>query len=86
MSPRLNECDDQDQITQRQNAQRQVADLLRELIASSGRTQADVARTAGITPQDLSSIVRGKRNISVRMLADLFYALGYELVIIPADL
>lgn len=47
--------------------------------ARTGRTQADVARAAGIPPTVLSAYERGRREPSFAAVAHLVEVLGYRL-------
>ncbi len=55
--------------------------LIRAEIVASGRTQADVAEAAGITPKHMSQIVQGKVGASLDVVDRLLGAVGRELVL-----
>jgi transcriptional regulator with XRE-family HTH domain len=59
------------------------ADRLREQL---GITRTELARRLGTTKGNVTQILRGDRNLSLRKLSDLFYALECSAAVLPAPL
>ncbi len=57
----------------------QAHTLMTEVVLLSGRTQADIAARMGITQAGLSRLLRRPGNPTVKTLARLYAACGYEL-------
>ncbi|MGE3850573.1 MAG: helix-turn-helix domain-containing protein [Planctomycetota bacterium] len=61
-------------------AQLVSAELLAKLLDKEGVSQRELAQRAGKNPSELSRIMSGTRNVTVRTLGEYLYHLGYELV------
>ena len=58
-------------------------DRMRE---NAGITRTELARRLGVTKGNVTQILRGDRNLSLRKLSDLFVALGYSVAVLPVSI
>ena len=58
-------------------------DRMRE---NAGITRTELARRLGVTKGNVTQILGGNRNLSLRKLSDLFFALGHGVAVLPASL
>jgi len=56
-----------------------ASELIAHALETSGMTQADLARKLNVSPSEITSRLRGERNITVSSLAKTLHALGQEL-------
>jgi transcriptional regulator with XRE-family HTH domain len=56
-----------------------ISELLTEALEKRGITQADLCERLGVKPSEISQRLSGRRNLTLRSLADMLYELGYEL-------
>lgn len=59
----------------------EARDLLRQTMEHAGVSRYALAQTAGITRQQVGGFLNGTHGISLPMLARMFEALGYRLVL-----
>ncbi|HEV7918692.1 MAG TPA: helix-turn-helix transcriptional regulator [Solirubrobacterales bacterium] len=62
---------------------RAAGDLIRQLRSSSGMSQAELARRAGLTRSVMNAYERGNRQPGVDALARIVAAAGMELMVAP---
>ncbi len=58
-------------------------DRMREEI---GITRTELARRLGVTKGNVTQILGGNRNLSLRKISDLFFALGHSVTVSPGSL
>ncbi|WP_040838836.1 helix-turn-helix domain-containing protein [Nocardia brevicatena] len=56
-----------------------ATELVHEAIAESGLSKKDLAKLIGVRPSEISQRLSGHRNLTLRSLARMMHALGYEL-------
>jgi transcriptional regulator with XRE-family HTH domain len=56
-----------------------LAEAIRQAVAASGRTQADIAAQAKVSAPELSRFIRGERSMNSRAVERLCEVLGLEL-------
>jgi transcriptional regulator with XRE-family HTH domain len=65
----------------------EATELVHELLNATGATKADLAERLGTTRGYVTQVLNGTRNMTLRTLADLGFALGYRVTMsaVPLD-
>lgn len=56
----------------------EVTELLAQVLADQGRSKADLARALGTSRANITKMLNGSTNLTLRTVARLAYALGYR--------
>jgi transcriptional regulator with XRE-family HTH domain len=56
----------------------EVTERIAEAMEERGVTQAELASRLGVSPSEISMRLRGTRNLTLRTVADMFDALGFD--------
>jgi transcriptional regulator with XRE-family HTH domain len=56
----------------------EATERIAEAMVERNVTQAELARRLGVTPSEISMRLRGTRNLTLRTVADMIGALGYD--------
>ncbi len=64
----------------------EVTELLCELMEKEGVTRAELARRVGTSPPYVTKVLRGRTNLTLKSVSDLFFALGRSVRIIDRPL
>jgi transcriptional regulator with XRE-family HTH domain len=62
-----------------------VTELITDALEERGWTQAQLAERLGVQPSEITQRLRGKRNLTLRSLATMLDALGYDIEIRKVD-
>jgi len=63
----------------------EISEVLCEAIEKRGRLRGELAKDLSISPSEISQRLSGRRNLSLRTLADMLHALDYGLEVRLVD-
>lgn len=63
-----------------------VAVQLDRMLEEGGVSRTELASRLNVTKGSVSQVLAGNRNLTLRKLSDLFFALGYSVAVLPAPL
>jgi transcriptional regulator with XRE-family HTH domain len=63
-----------------------VAVQLDRMLEEAGVSRTELATRLNVTKGSVSQVLAGNRNLTLRKLSDLFFALGYSVAVVPAPL
>ncbi|MFP3938529.1 MAG: helix-turn-helix domain-containing protein [Phycisphaerae bacterium] len=83
---RLSQSDGQQRLLRQERAILEITETLCKLMEEQNITRADLARKLGTSKANITQMLDGQRNLTVRTIADVLYHLGHALRLTPVPM